>query len=47
MLAGALTSLMIWWIHSGRALSPAQMDDLYHDMAWAGIGGAVARHPKP
>src|ERR1017187_4839368 len=47
MLAEALTSLMIWWIHSGRALSPAQMDDLYHDMAWAGIGGAVARHPKP
>ena len=46
MLAGALTSLMTWWIHSDKALSPAQMDDLYHDMAWTGIGGATARHPK-
>jgi AcrR family transcriptional regulator len=46
MLAGALTSLMTWWIHSDKTLSPAQMDDLYHDMAWAGVGGVAARHPK-
>jgi AcrR family transcriptional regulator len=46
MLAGALTSLMTWWIHSDKALSPAQMDDLYHDMAWAGIGGVAAQGRK-
>lgn len=45
MLAGALTSLMTWWIHSGKALSPAQLDDLYHDMVWAGLGGPVPRKP--
>ncbi len=43
MLAGALTSLMTWWIHSGKALSPAQMDDLYHDLVWAGIGREIAQ----
>ena len=46
MLAGALTSLMTWWIHSDKTFSPAQMDDLYHDMAWAGIGGAATRHHR-
>lgn len=43
MLAGALTSVMTWWIHSGKALTPAQMDDLYHDLVWAGIHAARAR----
>ncbi len=37
MLAGALTSLMTWWIHSGKASSPAQIDALYHDIVWAGL----------
>ena len=37
MLAGALTSLMSWWIHAGQVFSPAQMDDRYHNLVWSGI----------
>lgn len=37
MLAGALMSLMNWWLHSGQAFTPAQMDDRFHDLVWAGI----------
>lgn len=37
MLAGALMSLMTWWLYSGQSLSPAEMDDLYHEFAWNGL----------
>jgi AcrR family transcriptional regulator len=43
MLAGSLMTLMSWWLNSGQSLSAAQMDDLYHEFAWAGIGGCVSR----
>ena len=43
MLAGALMSLMTWWLHSGQSLSAAQMDDLYHEFVWSGIGPGVHR----
>ncbi|HMD15044.1 MAG TPA: TetR/AcrR family transcriptional regulator [Terriglobales bacterium] len=38
-LAGALLSLMSWWIDHEMAGSPAQMDDLYHEMVWFGVSG--------
>jgi len=38
-LAGALLSLMSWWIDRGLRGSPADMDDLYHHIVWHGIGG--------
>lgn len=36
-LAGAMLSLLSWWIDHGMSASPAQMDDLYHKMVWSGM----------
>jgi AcrR family transcriptional regulator len=35
--AGALFSLLNWWLHHGGATTPAQMDALFHQMLWSGI----------
>ncbi len=35
--AGALLSLMKWWLDRGAPGSPAEMDDLYHRMVWTGV----------
>ena len=35
--AGALLSLMSWWLDRGASASPEEMDDLYHQMVWSGI----------
>ena len=32
-LAGALISLMTWWLDHGARESPAQMDELFHRLA--------------
>jgi AcrR family transcriptional regulator len=39
--AGALISLMSWWIHHGMSSSPQQMDELYHRMVWSGVGDSI------
>jgi AcrR family transcriptional regulator len=36
-LAGALLSLLSWWIDRGMPASPAEMDDIYHRMVWSGV----------
>jgi len=36
--AGALVSLLTWWVNRGMPESPAQMDDHYHQMFWSGAG---------
>jgi len=36
-LAGALLSLLLWWIKAKMPTSPAEMDNLYHRMVWSGI----------
>ena len=38
-LAGSLFSLLDWWIRSGMKMSPAEMDQLFHQMVWAGCCG--------
>lgn len=38
-LAGALFSLLSWWIDRRMLTSAAQMDDLYHQMVWYGVNG--------
>jgi AcrR family transcriptional regulator len=43
MFAGAMLSLMTWWMNHGRPVSPKEMDQLYHQMVWAGIGGTDTR----
>ncbi len=35
--AGAMLSLMAWWLEHGKPVSPAQMDELFHQMVWAGV----------
>lgn len=34
--AGALLSLLIWWIDHGMRESPSVMDELYHRIVWKG-----------
>jgi AcrR family transcriptional regulator len=36
-LAGALFSLLSWWVRHGLRESPAHMDELYHRLAWTGL----------
>jgi hypothetical protein len=43
MYAGALLSLMAAWIQRGMVESPQEMDDLYHQMVWFGIGSTARR----
>lgn len=35
--AGALLSLLTWWIDRGMRQPPAQMDQLFHKMVWTGV----------
>jgi AcrR family transcriptional regulator len=35
--AGALFSLLAWWIDHGMTASPKQMDEMFHHMVWCGI----------
>ena len=35
--AGALLSLLTWWLDRGMREPPAQMDDLFHRMVWNGV----------
>ncbi len=35
--AGALQSLLSWWIDHSATTSPEEMDDLFHRMVWSGI----------
>jgi AcrR family transcriptional regulator len=36
-LAGAMLSLMKWWIDRGMTAPPSEMDDLFHRMVWSGV----------
>jgi len=35
--AGALLSLLTWWIDRGMKQSPAEMDQLFHRLVWQGV----------
>jgi AcrR family transcriptional regulator len=35
-LAGSLFSLLTWWVQHGMALSPEEMDKLFHRLVWSG-----------
>jgi AcrR family transcriptional regulator len=35
--AGALFSLLSWWLHSDRDFSAEQVDAIYHQMVWASV----------
>lgn len=36
--AGALLSLLSWWLDRGMHESPVQMDELFHRVVWNGVG---------
>ena len=40
--AGALLSLLTWWIRRGMRESPAEMDDLFHEMVWSGAEASAS-----
>lgn len=50
-LAGAVFSLMKWWIDRGMPTTPEQMDDLFHQMLWSGAacanGESFSVHSQP
>jgi AcrR family transcriptional regulator len=46
-LAGALLSLLSWWIDRGMHESPAQMDGLFHHMVWSGVTAQPVPSPSP
>ena len=35
--AGALLSLLTWWLDRGMRESPAEMDEIFHHMVWNGV----------
>jgi AcrR family transcriptional regulator len=35
--AGALLSLLTWWLDRGMRESPGEMDELFHRMIWRGV----------
>jgi AcrR family transcriptional regulator len=37
--AGALFSMLSWWIHHAMPKSPEEMDKLFHDIVWARLTG--------
>ena len=39
-LAGSLFSLLSWWVQHGMTRPPAEMDQLFHKLVWAGASGA-------
>jgi AcrR family transcriptional regulator len=45
-LAGALLSLLSWWIDRGMPASPAQMDDVYHHLVWSGVCASASQTPS-
>ena len=43
--AGAMLSLMSWWIDRGSHASAEQMDAVFHNLVWSGINAAAAQMP--
>ena len=37
-LAGSVFALLDWWIDKGMMADPKEMDELFHRMAWSGLG---------
>ena len=45
-LAGAMLSMMQWWLARGMPTSPEQMDTIFHQMVWSGVGNEAAGTKK-
>lgn len=42
-LAGALFSMLLWWLDRGMPEPAAEMDKLYHRLVWSGIDTALGQ----
>jgi AcrR family transcriptional regulator len=45
-LAGAMFSLLSWWLSQSNRESPERMDDTFHRMVWAGLTSPLPAHPQ-
>jgi AcrR family transcriptional regulator len=45
--AGALFSMLNWWIDRGMPLLAAEMDDSFHRLVWSGVNVASPEPAKP
>lgn len=46
-LSGSLFALLDWWLAHSNEASPAEMDALFHRMAWRGLEPASPSAPAP
>jgi len=46
VLAGSFFSLLDWWVDKGMKADPQEMDELFHRMAWSGLGESAVS-PQP
>ena len=44
-LAGAMLSMLSWWINRGMPESPDEIDELYHGMVWSGVDSTAVNRP--
>jgi AcrR family transcriptional regulator len=44
--AGAMLSLMSWWIDRGSYASSEQMDAVFHHLVWSGMNSGAAQMPS-
>ncbi len=45
--AGALFSMLQWWLDHGMPGSPEEMDDTYHQMVWSGVRASLGTDVEP
>ena len=45
-LAGTFFSLLDWWLTHQSSATPQQMDDLFHQLVWAGLPKPTTTPPK-
>jgi AcrR family transcriptional regulator len=43
--AGALLSLLSWWMDHGATGAPGEIDDLFHHMVWSGVRARAVPSP--
>jgi AcrR family transcriptional regulator len=46
-LAGALLSLLKWWMNQRMSMPPEQMDEVYHQMVWFGVSASAGQVNSP
>jgi AcrR family transcriptional regulator len=45
-LAGALLTLLIWWLNNAMPYSPERMDEMFQELAMPGVWAALGKKPR-